>query len=160
MKDFSAGLLHWTILTLFLNTQAEALAFCCICCFFRLPSCISGFAGARCLDWQGPFCVDWCCWRPAVCFRINKVIHLLVWSSFSLVSLLHSLGPYVSWRHIFAVGWLIGRATLRSKGQGCSKQTWKIGQNLCGLRVKCCDWTWEVGQHLTKASSLVVCGLV
>jgi hypothetical protein len=53
--------------------QSEALAFCGICRFFCLFSWIRGFIGARCADEQGPFCLDWCCWRSAMCSCVDKV---------------------------------------------------------------------------------------
>jgi hypothetical protein len=115
--------------------QSEALAFRCLCCFLRLPSCIGGFAGARCLDWQGPFRVDWCRWCSAVCFCVDKV-WMFHWTFLSLPHLhLTWSGPDVAsslqWADLLDVPlfW-------RLSGQICSEKTWKVGQNLCGLRVK------------------------
>jgi hypothetical protein len=118
--------------------QSVALAFRCLCCFLRLPSCIGGFAGARCLDWQGPFRVDWCRWCSAVCFCVDKVC-LHVSLNFSLASP-PSFDLIRSWCGIiFAVGWPTGRATLltikRSNMfwedlEGWSKSMWVKGQNV------------------------------
>jgi hypothetical protein len=66
-------LMLYCVFTMVLNLQGEALAFCGVCCLFRLPSWISGYVGARCLDRQRPFCVDWCCWCSAMCSCIDKV---------------------------------------------------------------------------------------
>jgi hypothetical protein len=138
--------------------QAEALAFCCICCFFRLPSCISGTVGARCLDRQGPFCVDWCCWRSAVCFRINKVYicmfqqaSLLFSSYIDLSIMCPDLALHIQWFDLLDVPlWGVRVKDVLSRH-------WKVGQNLCGLRVKCSDRTWEVGQHRVFSTGVWSC---
>ena len=72
-KDFSCDTcIEYSNLGLFI-LQSEALAFCGICRFFCLPSWICGFIGARRADEQGPFCLDWCCWRSAMCCCVDKV---------------------------------------------------------------------------------------
>lgn len=70
-------LMLYCVFTMVLNLQGEALAFCGVCCLFRLPSWISGYVGARCLDRQRPFCVDWCCWCSAMCSCIDKWVDIL-----------------------------------------------------------------------------------